>query len=265
MLEYLTSSCYAHSAKAFAREVDRREGEEQQGEEQQQQQEGGGSARLKRKQSLGAMRMEGVEATELDRDGMLVEQEQGDNDDSEDQEVERSLVKSVAFKLDRNGVQQPHEEEEQEEEEEEGWSLLSKAQLDEVRLRRGMFSSCDILAKYPRPRSLISLQYSKPNQTSATSSSRAGSNPPSNSSPNTSPPFSLLPDHLQPRLFSKHRNNPVSLPLSSSPPLPPPAKTSAAAAAVTTRSASARLSAPGPSPSLPQSSLSTSNYKPLSN
>ncbi|ORY59406.1 hypothetical protein BCR35DRAFT_295704 [Leucosporidium creatinivorum] len=143
VLEYLCSSCYADSAKAFVEEVDRREEEERQSAvaargESGGQEEGVGAVKsLRRKESV--MGMQGVEATpppfasepELDRDGMVVEQEEGE-DLAEEREVERALVKSVAFRLDRNGVEQPMEDDE----EDQGWSMLSRDQLNEVRLRR---------------------------------------------------------------------------------------------------------------------------------
>lgn len=131
VLEYLCSGCYADSARAFAKEVSRRDAEDQAPGK------AGGTGR-RRKRSEGLMVMEGVEATpnpEASRDGMLLEEE-GEGAES-DREVERRLTvgKSVAFKVDADGVDVPLKQ--VDEDDDEGRSMLSKEQLREVRLRRG--------------------------------------------------------------------------------------------------------------------------------
>ena len=138
VLEYLCNGCYADSARAFAEEVARRDADDRTGADERAERgrsANGQSLGLRRKQSEGGMKMEGVETTtdpgaRHDADGMHIE------GDESDREVERRLTagKTVAFKVE-TGV--PYDDKEYDGE---GGSMLSREQLREVRLRRGMFA-----------------------------------------------------------------------------------------------------------------------------
>lgn len=139
VLEYLVSSCFADSAQAFAREV----------EENRLESAGAVEAGLKgtggrgRKASVGSV-MSGVEGTAMGKEEVFVDalfDPDGDEvmrDEGEEETDELEDEREVESTLRTNGVGGKTVAFE-EEEDGRGWPLLSREELRELKLRRGMW------------------------------------------------------------------------------------------------------------------------------